>query len=358
MRPPEYHDRPPLDFRPARGFVVRLAVLIFLIIAGLQSISFYVESLWYGSLGFESVYWYRLRAQSIVFLAVAAVTAIVLWSIFRLVTPPPGYSRRPFLQIGQESIVIPTSDTLKQFALPAAIIIGVFFGISFSTDWSTFALFVNRTSTSSVVDPIFGQALSFYLFTLPVLEAASGWLLAISVISLIVAILLSVTDMLASFKGVSMALCLLLIAAAFQTYVVRYTLLVQESSLFTGVRYVDENIVIPGLLFVIAALLLGAAIAAANIRAAQVRNLGLAVAVPALTYIVAGVIAPFYVTTFVVRPNELVREKPYIKNNIEFTRKAFGLDHMEEVPFEPRLTNAVFDPASHPDTLDNLRLWD
>ncbi|HSU89443.1 MAG TPA: UPF0182 family protein, partial [Terriglobia bacterium] len=105
-------------------------------------------------------------------------------------------------------------------------------------------------------------------------------------------------------------------------------------------------------------LLLGAGIALANMGAGRVRNLGLAIAVPALTYVVAGGIAPFYVMTFVVRPNELVRESPYIKSNIEFTRKAFGLDRIEEIPFEPRLTNAVFDPAAHPETLDNVRLWD
>src|SRR5438128_7095384 len=122
MRPPEYH--PPLDFRPARGLVVRLAILIVFLIGALQSISFYVQSLWYGSLGFESVYWYRLRAQSLVFLAVGAVTTIALRLIFRLVTPPPGYSRRPFLQIGQEAIAIPTPDTLKSLALPVAGIIG------------------------------------------------------------------------------------------------------------------------------------------------------------------------------------------------------------------------------------------
>src|SRR5437868_2068066 len=108
MRPPDYHDRPPIDLRPARGFAVRLAVVIFLIIAGLQSISFYVDSLWYASLGFEPVYWYRLRAQSLVFLIVAVVTTAALYTIFRLVTPPPGYARRPFLQIGQDAIAIPT----------------------------------------------------------------------------------------------------------------------------------------------------------------------------------------------------------------------------------------------------------
>ena len=83
-----------------------------------QSISFYVESLWYGSLGFESVYWYRLRAQGILFLSAAVISAIALWLIFRLVTPPPGYSRRPLLQFGREAIAIPTTDALKRLALP------------------------------------------------------------------------------------------------------------------------------------------------------------------------------------------------------------------------------------------------
>src|SRR5256712_11852044 len=118
MRPPRY--LPPRDFRATRGLVGRLVILIVLVIAAFQSISFYVESLWYGSLGFESVYWYRLKAQSAVFVAVAAVSAIVLWLIFRIVTPPPSYSRRPFLQFGNEAIVIPTTETLKKIGLPAA----------------------------------------------------------------------------------------------------------------------------------------------------------------------------------------------------------------------------------------------
>src|SRR5215470_14610767 len=137
MRPPQHLPAP--DLRFTKGIVIRLALLILLLIAALQSISFYVESLWYGSLGFESVYWYRLRTQSLVFLAFGSVTAIVLWTIFRLVTPPPGYTRRPFLQFGQEAIVIPTTDTLTRLAKPVAIILGVFFGLAFSSEWNTCA---------------------------------------------------------------------------------------------------------------------------------------------------------------------------------------------------------------------------
>src|SRR5262245_13017568 len=319
MRPPRYHGSP--DFRTTRTFLIRLVVLIFLVFAAFQSISFYVESLWYDSLGFQSVYWYRLRAQFLLFVIVGAVTAFFLWVIFRLVTPPPGFTRRPFLQVGQETITIPTSDSLKRLARPVAIVLGILFGLSFSSDWSTFALFLHRTPTPGSFEPIFGKSVSFYLFTLPVLEALAGWFLAICVIGLIVAILLSATDMLASFRGVSVALSLLLLAVAFQVYVGRFGLLLQENNLFTGARYVDQNILKPGLLFVIAALVVGAAFAGANIRRARLSTLVLAVAVPAVTYIVAGVIAPFYVTTFVVRPNELVRETPYIRNNIAFTRK-------------------------------------
>src|SRR5207253_1030849 len=173
MRPPQRLPAP--DFRASKGFLVRLAILIVLLIAAFQSISFYVESLWYGSLGFESVYWYRLRAQGILFLSAAVISAIALWLIFRLVTPPPGYSRRPLLQFGREAIAIPTTDALKRLALPVSIVLGVFFGLAFSSEWSTFALFLNRTATPSVVDPIFGRPISFYLFTLPVLESAAGW---------------------------------------------------------------------------------------------------------------------------------------------------------------------------------------
>jgi len=193
---------------------------------------------------------------------------------------------------------------------------------------------------------------------LPVMESAAGWLLGITIIGLIAAIFLSITDVSAAYKGVSLGICLVLIAVAFQAYVSRYALIYDENSLFSGIRYVDDKIIIPGLSFVIGALVLGAAIAASNIRSGRIRNLGIAIGIPALTYLVAGVLAPFYVTTFVVKPNELVRERPYIHNNIEFTRKAFALDGMEDVPFEPRVTNAVFNPAAHSETLDNIRLWD
>src|SRR6516225_8099985 len=141
MRPPRH--LPPPDPRAMRSLALRLIVLIILLIAAFQSISFYVESLWFGSLGFEPVYWYRLQAQASVFFAFTIGTAVILWLLFLVVMPPAGYSRRPFIQFGQEAIAIPTNETLKRIALPASILIGVFFGLSYSADWNIFTLFLN-----------------------------------------------------------------------------------------------------------------------------------------------------------------------------------------------------------------------
>ena len=44
-------------------------------------------------------------------------------------------------------------------------------------------------------------------------------------------------------------------------------------------------------------------------------------------------IVGWYVTSFIVKPNELVREQPFIAHNIELTRQAFALDRIEQHPF-------------------------
>jgi uncharacterized protein len=67
---------------------------------------------------------------------------------------------------------------------------------------------------------------------------------------------------------------------------------------------------------------------------------------------------PSYVQSFVVKPNELGRETPYIEHNIEATRRAFGLDHIEQRDFEADNAVAAFDLEGNRSTLDNIRLWD
>jgi uncharacterized membrane protein (UPF0182 family) len=66
----------------------------------------------------------------------------------------------------------------------------------------------------------------------------------------------------------------------------------------------------------------------------------------------------WYVGSFVVKPNELVREQPYIAHNIEMTRQAYGLDRFVQREFPAETTVDAADPANNQPTLQNIRLWD
>ena len=62
--------------------------------------------------------------------------------------------------------------------------------------------------------------------------------------------------------------------------------------------------------------------------------------------------------SFIVKPNELVREKPYIAYNTAFTRQAYGLSRVIQREFPAETTVAAADAANNQATLQNVRLWD
>jgi hypothetical protein len=74
--------------------------------------------------------------------------------------------------------------------------------------------------------------------------------------------------------------------------------------------------------------------------------------------VVAQWIYPASIQRFVVEPNEVVKETPYILNNIAATRKAYGVDHVEERALTGENTLAIADIQQNAPTINNVRLWD
>jgi uncharacterized membrane protein (UPF0182 family) len=112
------------------------------------------------------------------------------------------------------------------------------------------------------------------------------------------------------------------------------------------------------MLVVCAALVLGAAIALVNaVRAPRGRWLLTAILPAAVCYVAVQLVG-WYVSSFVVKPNELVREKPYIVFNTDLTRQAYGLNQVSQREFPAETTVEAADPANNQATLQNIRLWD
>ena len=346
-------------------------IIVFLALTRLLSV--YISALWFGSLGYSSVYWYVFKTKLALFAVFTALTALLLSATFLLF-------QRLFGASAFESRTIILNNQPVQFS-PAKFIrplgwivsgfVGLIYGFKLKDNWREFALYWKQPATT-VHDPIFGKSLGFYLFSLPLYDALSSWLIGVTFIILIAALAYSLLGLPqtvlkpsvrwssgAAFRAVCCALALFLLVLSWRTYLSRFPFLWEDHSTFSGVTYTDAHYTLPALLFVSIALIIAAIISLVNAFVARRFSLLLiALAIPFAVYLVGVVLIPSYVQSFIVKPNELDRETPYISHNIEWTRRGFGLENIESREFDPEASTAAIDLANNRETLENIRLWD
>jgi uncharacterized membrane protein (UPF0182 family) len=359
---------------PRRVLLVFLAILAIIVLAGRATISYWVDLLWFNSLGYESVFWKTWVLEWGTFAAFAALTFCVLYAAFLLLrqSHAADLPDRHTIVFGGRPISLPVGRALHVAAIALGLLIALATGAAMQSQWPTLALFWNAPAAAAgAADPIFARPLNFYLFTLPAWQLIAGWLLTLAVLISIAAALFllaaggaraldrsSGIPVRLPWRGISIAAGLLLLTLALREYIGRFELLFEQHTIFDGVTYTDAHVNILGMSFIAAALAMGAVIAIAGglLRPAG-RWLAAAVAPAILCYVVAG-IAGWYVSNFLVKPNQLDRERPYIVDNISMTRQAYGLDRFEQREFPAETTPGAADPANNQATLDNIRLWD
>ncbi|MBV8475835.1 MAG: UPF0182 family protein, partial [Acidobacteria bacterium] len=360
--------------KPLRRRVFFLLALVVIIILGSRSVlSYYVDALWFGSLGYGEVFRKTLSLEWAVFSAFLAATFLILYGWFLVLKR--AYQTEllsgSIIYIGGQPLRLPVERVLTRIVLAVSLIIAVLTGAGMMPEWSTFALYWYAPERSGVTDPIFHKGLHFYLFTLPAWQLITGWLLTVAVIACMVAaffiVITGSTRVFAGRRGISVplpwrgfsiAFAFLLLILAVRVYISRFESLYDEHTIFTGVTYTDAHITLAGLFAVSAALLLGAVLCLINlVSPPRVRWLAAAV-VPALLCYVGLQVVGWYVDNFIVKPNQLVRERPYIAHNIELTRQAYGLERISQREFPAETTVEAADAPNNQATLHNIRLWD
>lgn len=254
--------------------------------------------------------------------------------------------------------------------LLAILVVGVLYGLNASNYWNEFLLFRNGTPVKEA-DPIFGKDLGFYLFQLPFLSFVSGALL----FGLLVVLggitffyyfnralgwLGGMPTFLPSVKPHLLILgFLFLLSIAWNVWLSRYEVLFSDHEQFYGAGYTDLNARLP-LIYIVVVGLLGVALSCLlNLRTGASFLLpvgGFAIVLG--FWVLASILYPPAIQRFVVVPNQLEREMPYLRHHLKFTRQAYGLDRFftKEMQVREELTRADLEIA--PRTLANLRLWD
>jgi uncharacterized protein len=357
-----------------RLFLLILAVLAVIVFGGRTALSYYVEVLWFGSLGYRDVLWKTLSLQWGIFAAFAAATFLILFGSFLALKRAhlPDLASGHTIFIGGQPVKVPVEPVLRLIALGLSLAIAAVTGASMMMEWPTLALFWSAPpSAGGFVDPVFGKPLNFFLFALPGWQLLVGWLLTLAVMTCVLAVFfLLITRGTRAFAGrsrsyvtlpwhgFSITFAFLLLVLAIRMYLGRFEELFDDHTIFSGVTYTDAHVTLTGMLVVCAALVFGAVIAAVNgVTVARGPWIAAAILPAALCYICLQIVG-WYVSSFIVKPNELVREQPYIAHNIALTRQAYGLDRVAQHEFPAETTVEAADPANNQATLQNIRLWD
>ncbi|HEY9878182.1 MAG TPA: UPF0182 family protein [Leptolyngbyaceae cyanobacterium] len=280
-----------------------------------------------------------------------------------------------------------------------AALMSLGFGLILSQHWSKVLLALNPSSFDQT-DPIFNHDISFYILRLPLWELLNFWLVGLLFFMLVtvsLVYLLSGNSLSRGrFYGFSLAqqrhlyalAGALFLATSLSHWLGRYQILYSSEGIVYGAGYTDVHFVLPantalslltlglGLGFLWRFILWRVTLAGMVIWLRDVgqrqyaklpslsygplrsRILIWGIAFYLLAYLVSTVLLPPLVQRFVVQPNELERERPYIANSIRLTRNAFDLSDVTSELFNPtgELTSA--DLQENELTLNNIRLWD
>ena len=361
---------PPLP-RSLRRFVIGVVAAFFIALIVVPWLATFVTDwLWFGEVGFRTVFLKSLLWRIGLFLVGGAFAFGYLYGNIRLARG--GSASFPVLYVNRgDGVTIDLSRTVTKLFLPAAVIFSFLIAVSLSASWLTVLRGLNGVRVGTV-DSLFDRDLSFYLFRLPLISGVLGALVTLTFLSLVATIAMywlrndvtliprraSVKPRAARHLGILLVVLFVLLAIR-QWIVGGSGLLFSTTGPLRGASYTDIHVTLPGIYVSVVAAL----IAAAWTVFGMVRGSFVGAAVRATVfYVVISVLArgivPAAYQKLVVSPNELVRESPYLRIHIDATRHAWALDSVEEKDLSGEVRLTAADIRRNAATVDNVRLWE
>jgi uncharacterized membrane protein (UPF0182 family) len=367
-----------------------IGIILLIIISASIFFGIFADWIWFSSVGYQAVYAEILLTSIELGIIAFVVFFLFSFAVMRLsARAAAGKGRKKGRKHAQ-------ADPRTRALYIVSGIIGLAIAASVGSQWQTVLKYMNSAAFGAS-DAVFGLDIGFYVFTLPFYSLILNFLLAMFVLSAILAVASYVshsigfkmemveteeeqkTDFFGGTFGssgphkqvkmkwsgswqrfvpiISVLLFLIFAVIAGQIWLAQYGLLYASGGAVYGAGYTDVNITLPLLTvlsvvsFVIALLFLG------NIRIKKARFIRDGV-VAFVVIAVLGVIITGAVQALVVRPNEFNLEQPFIERNIQATLAAYGLDDIRETAFPVTYNLTSRDIQNNPGTIGNIRIWD
>ncbi|MBD3688929.1 UPF0182 family protein [Winkia sp. C62] len=342
--------------------VIVLVILGALIFAGS---SFGTEILWFNQIGYARVFWTQLFAFTGMFAVGLVLAAAILIPNLHLAWR----SRVSLAEVPRS--VQPYRNAFSKHRKAIAIIlplfIGVMGGLTLAPQWRQILVALNGQPFGRR-DAQFGIDISFFTFTLPLIDTLLSFVLGMVVIALIASAAIGYIVGSVRFSplrvarkarihlGILAAIVSALIGVRY--YVDRFVMTYQASSPADGAMYTAVHAQMPArLILAIIALLIAVLFLIAAFKGSWYLPVA-GVAVLVVSGLVLGLGYPLVIQRFKVVPNERDLESPYIQRNIDATYAAYGMENLEYENYTARTDATAGQLREDSVTTSQIRLLD
>ncbi|MHB8717319.1 MAG: UPF0182 family protein [Candidatus Dormibacteria bacterium] len=369
--------RPPR--RGRRAAVIAGVAVILLLALGRWLLGLRASYLYYASLGHINVFWTPFVAQVVLFVAGFAVTGIGVGL------------NVPFWVGAARNLDVLGARIARWAGAAIAVVAGIAGGAYMASQWQQVLLWLHGPSFGAS-DPVFHKDFSFFVFSLPVIDAVQAVLWGIVIVALLSAAALVITSYVllntpkevqlplrppeggsfaaalrVSTMQLGLAVAGVFLLAALGAHFGVYHLATSQHSNFVGLDATQRNVTQPvlgALQWVALGLsLLTVGLVIARRRGAPITTAGIFAASLAVWLVVAGVAqgvpAAIY-TGASVNPNAQVAQTPSIDDYLATSRYAWALEpsQVEVRSFGTVNAPTLADLAADPGTLRNVRIQD
>lgn len=355
-----------------RILIIVLVAAFLLLLTGRWLATLWTDYLWYSELGATKV-WTTLTFTKVGLVVVASLIAIIafwinLWIVDR-VSP-----RSLMVSGGPDDELL---ERYQQWMEPRAfavrtsfaLLFGILIGLGAGAWWQNWLFWRNGVQWG-VLDPIYSNDLSRYIFGLPFYRDVFGWLFQLLLVVTLVVAAAHYLNGGIRFGGrsqgtsdgvkvhISILLALVALLKAVGYMFDKWELLYSGRGQVFGASYTDVHAQIPALNLLIFISIVSAVILLVNVWFKGWSLPLVALGIWLVTSIGVGGIYPAMVQRFSVEPNEIGRETEYVQHNLTFTRLAYGLNDVETFDFAASSDLDAERVEANRGTVDNIRLWD
>lgn len=330
---------------------------------------------WYKEVGYISVYFTKLVAITKLMIPIFMISFIGIWLYYKSL-------RLSIIKYKKVVEVNSHKNKIeKRIVLISNVIISLLISYIFSASYWYRILQFNNSVSFNTKDPIFNIDVSFYIFKLPLIQSVYGAM--ISLLALLIFItfitysILSAKDRIYSVKGfkksfsririvnsgltrfagkqLAVISALVMICISIGYILKALELVYSPRGVAFGASYTDVHVSLLFYKIIIVVSLIAAIVIFTSILASKVKPIVASIAIIVVLVVGEGLVASA-VQTFIVKSNEKTLEQPYIKYNIDYTRKAFNIEGIQAEPFEVKDNLTKDDIKNNKDTIDNIRI--